>query len=85
MLTYTHLSRFPRVCLALTGLHLTEFDELVEAILSLNSAVERKCLSRPQRQRRIGGGRLFELSLGNRLLLTVVWLRHYPPHEVLEF
>lgn len=85
MITYTHLSRFPRVFLALTGLHLSEFDELVEAIRPLESAATHKRLNRPQRQRRIGGGRVFELSLSNRLLLTVVWLRRYPPHEVLGY
>src|SRR5690606_25650278 len=40
---------------------------------------------RPQRQREIGGGRSAMLSMTDRLLLTVVWLRKYPNHETLGY
>lgn len=85
MITYLHLSRFPKVFLALTGLYPAEFDELCEALLPRVVAAERQRLSRPKRLRRIGGGHPFELSLVNRLLLTIIWLRRYPVHEVLGY
>lgn len=85
MITYLHLSRFPKVFLALTGLHPAAFDELYQALLPLVASAERQRLSRPKRLRRIGGGHPFELSLVNRLLLTIIWLRRYPTHEVLGY
>lgn len=42
-------------------------------------------LRRPTRQRAIGGGRQFELAPREQVLLTVIWLRQYPMHEVLGF
>jgi len=42
-------------------------------------------LSRPDRQRAIGGGHPFELEERDHILLTVVWLRVYPSHVVLGY
>ena len=41
-------------------------------------------MTRAARQRAIGGGHPFDLTPGAGLL-TVVWLRRYPIHEVLGF
>lgn len=68
---------------ALTGLGLTEFDELVETILPCYTAAEKKRLNRPDRQRVVGGGADFELEARDQILLTIVWLRHYPTLEAL--
>jgi len=42
-------------------------------------------LSRPSRQRAIGGGTPFALKPREQFLITVIWLRLYPMHEVLGF
>jgi hypothetical protein len=70
---------------AMTGLRLTEFDELLDDVLPRYAEAEVKRLSRPRRQRAIGGGHPFELSPRDQILLTVVWPRTYPIHEVLGF
>jgi hypothetical protein len=85
ILRYDHLSRFPKVFQAMTGLHLVEFDELLEDVLPRFGAAETQRLSRPERRRALGGGHPFELEPGDQVLLTIVWLRRYPIHEVLGF
>ena len=67
----------------MTGLGLTEFDELVKTILPCYTTAEKKRLNRPDRQRVVGGGPDFELEALDQILLTVVWLRQYPTLETL--
>jgi hypothetical protein len=62
-----------------------EFATLVADVTPLYQAAAQARLSRPTRQRAIGAGHPFELDPCNELLLTVVWLRIYPIHEVLGF
>ena len=85
ILRYDHLSRFPKVFQAMTGLRLAEFDALLDDVLPRFGAVETQRLTRAARQRAIGGGHPFELTPRDQVLLTVVWLRRYPIHEVLGF
>jgi hypothetical protein len=68
---------------AMTGLGITEFDELVKTILPGYTAAEKKRLNRPDRQRAVGGGPDFELEARDQILLTVVWLRQCPTLEAL--
>jgi hypothetical protein len=68
---------------AMTGLGITEFDELVKTILPCYTAAEKKRLNRPDRQRAVGGGPDFELEARDQILLTIVWLRQYPTLETL--
>jgi hypothetical protein len=46
---------------------------------------KRLTLNRPTRLRAIGGGHPFALPFDEQVLLTVMWLRLYPTHEVLGF
>ena len=69
----------------MTGLTVTAFDELAAELVPAIEAAHRKKLSRPDRQRAIGGGDNFDLSTADQLLLTVIWLRQYPTNEVLGF
>ena len=85
ILQYKALSENPKVFKALTGLHLSEFEALVEDVLPLYQAGEIERLSRADRQRAIGGGHPFELDDRDHILLTVIWLRVYPTHEVLGY
>lgn len=84
---YTYIRRYPQVFRGMTGLTLREFDGLADEILPLLTTGDRQRLNRerPQRQREIGGGRSAMLSMTDRLLLTVVWLRKYPNHETLGY
>lgn len=82
---YLYLSNYPNVFRAMTGLHVAEFDELVQAVLPAYADAERARLSRPGRKRAIGAGHPFGLSDRDQILLTVVWLRVYPTQEVLGY
>jgi hypothetical protein len=85
IMRYHALIRHPVVFLKMTGLHVPEFDDLVRDVLPAFLAAEEQRLQRPDRQREVGGGRSAELDGRNQLLLTVVWLRQYPTHEVLGY
>lgn len=85
ILKYSYLSRRKSIFRAMTGLTLPEFDELLDDVLPRFGEAEEKRLSRPNRKRAIGGGRQFEMSAVNQILMTVVWLRCYPTHEVLGY
>ena len=85
MMRYLYLSEYPNVFRAMTGLHVSEFDELVQDVLAKYAAAERTRLSRPGRKRGIGAGHPFALSDRDHVLLTVVWLRVYPTQEVLGY
>lgn len=69
----------------MTGLSLKEFDELLDEVLPKFGEAEQVRLSRVNRKRAIGGGRQFEMSAREQILMTVVWLRQYPTHEVLGY
>lgn len=82
---YQELHRHESVFKALTGLSVSEFDQLVSDLLPEYEQAEQKRLSRPDRQRAIGGGRAFELDGRDQILLSVIWLRKYPTQEVLGY
>jgi len=85
MMRYLYLSEYPNVFRAMTGLQLSEFDELIKDVLPQYAQAERARLSRPGRKRDIGAGHPFALSDRDHILLTVVWLRVYPTQEVLGY
>jgi hypothetical protein len=82
---YEHLKHHATVFLKMTGLHLPEWDKLVDDLLPEFVQAEKERLSRPDRQRDLGGGRNATLVGRDQVLLTVVWLRVYPTHEVLGY
>jgi hypothetical protein len=49
----------------------------------IEAEIER--LSRPDRQRALGGGRDQGLEMVDQLLMTLVWLRCYPKQHVLAY
>jgi hypothetical protein len=85
IMRYEHLTHHPNVFQAVTGLRIGEFDELLEDVQPQYAQTERERLERRERQRAIGAGHPFELSDRDQILLTVVWLRLYPTHEVLGY
>jgi len=84
-LTYMYLTRYPKVFQSLTGLRVREFEHLLVDLLPMYQAAEIKRLSRPDRQRAIGGGDRCDLAAVEQLLVAVIWLRTYPVHLVLGF
>jgi len=85
ILRYGHLTQQATVFLKMTGLRVGEFDALLKDLLPVLALAEARRLERPQRQRAEGGGRQAELSGRDQVLLTVIWLRLYPTHEVLGY
>jgi hypothetical protein len=85
ILQYPVLRHRPALFLKLTGLRLSEFDALVMDVLPQFEQAEVARLSRANRQRDLGGGRNATLDGRDQLLLTVVWLRQYPTHDVLGY
>ena len=83
MLTMTKLRSKPAALRSMTGLTVPEFDRLLQEVTPRYAAAEAARLARPNRKRRPGGGRHYELTLEDRLLLALVWLRVYPTYEVL--
>jgi hypothetical protein len=85
IMRYIHLTQHPNVFYSVTGVRVAEFDELLADVLPQYADREQQRLERPDRQRAIGAGHPFELKDRDHILLTVVWLRVYPTHEVLGY
>ena len=85
ILRHDKLSRRPAVFKAMTGLSLAEFETLAEDLVPALLAALAECRDRPRRDRAPGGGHPVELDHRDQLLLTVVWLRHYPIVVVLGY
>ena len=69
----------------MTGLRVGEFNALAKDVLPQFEVAEGRRLARPTRQRAVGGGEKAHLNNRDQLLLTVVWLRQYPTHDVLGY
>lgn len=88
---YDQLKSHQNVLHSLTGLRSAEFERLVADVRPLLAVAERARLTRPprkpqeERTRGIGGGHPFALHTQEQILLTIIWLRLYPTHEVLAF
>jgi hypothetical protein len=85
MLRYNQLSQHAKVFQSMTGLSVSLFDELQQAIEPQFIEAERNRLNRPDRQRAVGGGREQEVEVIDQVLMTVVWLRCYPKQHVLAY
>lgn len=85
MITFEKLSKKPSTFKGFTGMSVAEFEELLEKVAPVWEKQERRRLSRPNRQRAIGGGRKPKMGLRAQLLLTLVWLRLYLTTEALGY
>jgi hypothetical protein len=85
MITYYIISHNPRLFKSFFGVTVAEFEALYKKLLPVWYAYEQCRLSQCQRQRAIGGGRHYTLSLRNRLLMTMMWLKLYLNTSVLGF
>jgi hypothetical protein len=82
-LNYARVKRYPEVFQRLSGLSVTEFDEVVKEVeLLVHTQLQADDTLHP-RHLAVGGGRKFALSLPNQILATLIWLHCYPKQSVL--
>ena len=77
MRTFKILKKQPRLFFRLSGISVSDFDDLAEKILPLWEAHNNQRLFRPHRQRAIGGGPSHKLSFEEMLLLCLIYYRIY--------
>src|SRR5687767_6844754 len=85
IMRYQTLHRHPEIFHKLTSLRLAEFETLWQQLQPKLAAAHSERLWRVQRQRAPGGGRHSALDQRDQLLLTLIWLRHYPTYDVLGY
>jgi hypothetical protein len=78
-----NLRRHPAVFRHLTGLTVALFDALAAEVAPALAQAQRRRRDRPGRRRAPGAGHPYALADADQVLLTVVWLRHYPTQEAL--
>jgi hypothetical protein len=61
MLTYEKLQRKPKHFHSFTGVTVAQFNEIMKALRPVYGSFEQARLLRPDRKRKIGGGRKFTL------------------------
>lgn len=81
----SRLRQKPDTFRRLTGITPEDFGQIMEELPALYEEAEKERLSRPDRERAIGGGRNFKLALEDRLLMLLMYYRLYITHEFLGF
>ena len=82
MLGFNKLAGNARRFKMLMGMSLQKFDLLLVKVEKMYPEEERKRLSKRSRQREIGAGRRFALSLRDRVLLLLFYYRTYATQDV---
>ena len=85
---YNNLKQRPKHFLSFTGLTVIEFDKLVKDNRQdwQEQRIQRLLKNRPNRKRKIGGGRKFVLeTFEDQLLLTLVLAKSYCSCLLLEY
>jgi len=86
MLSYDQIKENPKVLLSFTGLKRAEFEELLIAFSLAWHKSEKERIKKQNRQRKPGGGRKAKvLTMKNRLLFILFYLKTYPIQEVQAF
>lgn len=83
LLTYPGLRRHEHLFRRWSGVTVAEFDELYRRFEPAWTQAEIERLQGRQRQRAMGGGGDYRLDLDTRLLLVLIWMRHYLTGETL--
>lgn len=84
-MTYEKLQRKPKHFQAFTGVTVAQFEEILKALRPVYAEFERERLTRPDRKRKIGGGRNFTLGLEDRLMVTLMYFRLYVSYALLGY
>jgi len=85
LLTFERLRAKPTIFKTFTGVSVSEFETLLMRSTPLWVEREQQRLTRPNRQRALGGGCKPKFGLRDQLLVTLVWLRLYLGTESLGF
>jgi hypothetical protein len=85
MLTYEKLQHKPKQFQAFTGVTLAQFAEILKGLQPVYAEYEKERLTRVERKRKIGGGRNFNLTLENRLMVTLMYFRLYVSYALLGY
>jgi hypothetical protein len=85
MLNVEKLRKRPQHFLRFSGLTVAQFDRLLGQMQLAYPQFNANRLARPDRQRQVGGGSSFRLSLADRTLLTLVFLRLYLTNDLLAY
>ena len=85
MMTYEKLQGKPKHFQSFTGITVAQFAEIMNALRPIYGKYEEERLQRPDRKRKIGGGRKFSLSLEDRLLVTLMYFRLYTSYTLLGY
>ncbi|MFL6213790.1 MAG: transposase family protein [Blastocatellia bacterium] len=85
MLNVEKLRKRPQHFLRFTGLSVSQFDRLLGQIGQAYPLFNANRLARPDRKRQVGGGSWFRLSLPDRTLLALVFLRLYLTNDLLGY
>ena len=85
MITLTKLRRKPRHFQKFTGLTIVEFDQVLAQVTLAYEQAQHQQRNRDQRERQIGAGRPFTLSLPERLLMGLIYLRLYCSQSLLSY
>lgn len=85
MLTYPGLRRHERQFQHFSGISVAEFEALYKRLEGAWTKAEQERLQRRVRQRALGGGSDYRLALDTRLLMCLVWMRHYLTSEAVGY
>lgn len=84
-MSYTRLSKKPRLFRSFTGLEIFEFDTICREIESRYQEYEKKRLSKKRRIRNIGAGRPFDLKVRDRFVMLLVYYKLYITYTLSGF
>ena len=84
-MTYEKLQRKPKHFQAFTGVTVAQFEEILKVLRPVYAELEKERLIRPDRKRKIGGGRNFTLGLEDRLMVTLMYFRLYVSYALLGY
>jgi hypothetical protein len=85
MLTVQRLKRKPKHFKSFTGFSAQEFDMLLQAVQPEYLEQQNKLKTSKVRQRKLGAGRHFKRSLGERLLMTLIYYRLHLTYIMLGY
>lgn len=83
MFNHKKLAKKRKQFLSVTGLTVQQFDSLSKEIQKNYNITEQKRLSKDKREREIGAGHKFDLSLKDRILMFMIYYRMYTTYDML--
>lgn len=80
---YEDICKKPKEVKRLLGLNIEQLDQLIHYSKALHQANQEEIEKHKKRVIRPGGGKPPKLSLENQIILTLLYLRHYPTFQML--